>query len=146
MADHECSKCGKSFDTSRGLNVHKSRVHGSTEKKREQVVLLEMIDNGKQSVQELVDSVDWSESRVRERLDDLVDEDYIRKNVESSKKTIYEITEPGREHIPKLVDEVVEETRDWVEGVRGSVEKHVGALLPEVEVTWPKDKEEKGDE
>lgn len=144
--EHECSQCGKSFDTSRGLNVHKSRVHASTEKKKEEVVLLKMVKDGRKSVEEMVDSLDWEESRIKKRLDDLVDKDYLQENVESGKETIYELTEPGREHIPKLVNEVVEETRDWVDSVKGSVEKHIGPLLPDVEVTWPKDKKKKGDE
>jgi len=63
MADeHECSTCGTSFDTSRGLNVHKSRVHAATEKKKEEVVLLEMINEGKKSLEEIVDSLDVSMS------------------------------------------------------------------------------------
>lgn len=138
--EHECSACEKSFDTKRGLNVHKSRVHASTEKKKEEVILLEMISEGRKSVEQMMDDLDWDESRVKKRLDELVDKDYLKRNVESGKKTIYELTEPGREHIPELVEEVVEETRDWVDNVRGSFEKHLGAMLPEVDVTWPKDK------
>ncbi|MDY6778373.1 MAG: winged helix DNA-binding protein [Candidatus Nanohaloarchaea archaeon] len=145
MADddtYECEHCGKTFDTSRGMKVHAAQVHKETEEKKEELVLLELINEGKRSLNEMKDELNWEDSRIKERLDDLMEKDYISENVKSGKKTFYEITERGQEEIPALVEDVVEETQSFVKGVRSSFEKHIGPLLPRIDVEWPRKKKE----
>lgn len=135
----ECDVCGRSFDTERGLNIHKSQVH--TEDTKDTLLVMEMIESGKQTVSDVADSLDWDEDRVRDRLEDLRDNDYVER-VEDSRDRVYELTEPGRKHIPKLVGELAEETSDFVDQVQDSVSKHVGPLVPDITIDWPEKKDE----
>lgn len=141
MADKvECDKCGKEFETERGMHIHAAQVHADTDEKRDELIVMEMIHNGKKTVDELVDSLGWDESRVKERLDELKEKDYVKKNVEASRDAFYTLTERGQKELPELVTDLVEETKEFVDGVRGSFEKHLGPLLPKVDVEFPRKK------
>ncbi|MCJ7429348.1 MAG: hypothetical protein MUP66_03055 [Candidatus Nanohaloarchaeota archaeon QJJ-5] len=135
----ECDVCGDEFDTERGRNIHASQVHDDDDTK-ETLMVMEMVQNGKKTVSDVADSLGWDEDRVRGKLEELRDHDYVEQ-VEEGTDRVYELTEPGRKHIPKLVGELAEETKDFVENVQESVSKHVGPLVPKVTVEWP-DKDE----
>lgn len=135
----ECDVCGQEFDTERGAKIHASQVHDDADTK-DKLLVMEMIENGRQSVSDVAESLGWDEDRVTDRLEDLRENDYVEQ-VEEGRDRVYELTEPGREHIPKLVGELAEQTREFVDGVQESVSKHVGPLVPKVSVEWP-DKDE----
>jgi len=139
-----CEVCGKNFDTERGKNVHKTQVHGPKEKER--LLLLELIHEGKSTVSEMADQLDWDESRIKDRLDELMEKEFVQRrkeDLESGRDYVYELTEEGKEEIPELVEELVEETRSFVEGVRDSFKEHLGPLMPKVSVEWPKQKKDR---
>jgi predicted ArsR family transcriptional regulator len=138
----ECDVCGESFDTERGVKVHASQVHSESDRKKQEVMIMEMISEGKKTVTDLADSLGMQPDKVKARLNELIEKDYIQENVESGKDKVYTLTERGQKEIPALVRDVLEETQDFVDGVRGSFEKHLGPLLPKIDIQWPKKRDE----
>lgn len=138
----ECDVCGESFDTERGVKVHASQVHSESDRKKQEVMIMEMISEGKKTVTDLADSLGMQPDMVKDRLNELMEKEYIQENVESGKDKVYTLTERGQKEIPALVRDVLEETQDFVDGVRGSFEKHLGPLLPKVDIQWPKKRDE----
>lgn len=103
-----------------------------------------LIGEGKNKVNELVDTLNWTRDRVEETIDDLRDSDYV-KQVQQGGEEVLEITDRGREHLPKLVEEVADDTRDFLESVSSSFQKHFDQVFPKVDIDIrikkPKDEE-----
>ncbi|MDY6766361.1 MAG: MarR family transcriptional regulator [Candidatus Nanohaloarchaea archaeon] len=101
--------------------------------KKDELVVMRLIAEGKDQVRDLQDSLDWSRDRVEETVDDLQDHEYVEK-VQDGGDQVLAITERGREHLPKLFGEVMDETREFVEAVSGSFQKHMSKVFPSVSV------------
>lgn len=139
--DHECAECGKAFSTKRGLGVHKAQMHGDAEKKKEELLILQMIDKGKQKITDLADELGWDESRIKKRLDTLIEKDYVQEKMEQGREAMYKLTEEGRKRIVPLLKDIVDETKKFAEGVKESFKEHIGSALPRIEVKWPEDED-----
>ncbi len=101
------------------------------ESKKDELLVMRLIGEGKTKVQELQDSLQWSRERVEDTVDDLKDHDYIE-SVQSGGDQVLAITERGREEVPKLVGEVADETREFLEAVSGSFQEHMSKVFPSV--------------
>lgn len=101
------------------------------ESKKDELLVMRLIGEGKNKVQELQDTLEWSRERVEETVDDLKDHDYVE-SVQSGGDQVLAITERGREEVPKLVGEVADETREFLEAVSGSFQEHLSKVFPSV--------------
>lgn len=145
----KCEVCDKSFDTERGKNVHKTQVHGRRE--QEHLVILELINEGRRTVSDMAEKLGWDEDKIRRRLNELKDREFVQKSVEkskemteSSREAVYELTERGRKEIPELMGELAEETRSFLENISESFREHLGPLMPKISVKWPKKRKKDG--
>lgn len=144
--DHECDVCGRSFSTKRGLGVHKAQMHTEAEETKEELMLLQLIEDGKAKVSELAESLGMEEKRIQKRVNDLVEKEFVREKVEEGRDAIYDLTDQGRERIEPLVNDIVSETKSFVQNIRDAFSEHLGDSIPRIRIEWPeKDDEEDRD-
>ncbi|MDY6769725.1 MAG: C2H2-type zinc finger protein [Candidatus Nanohaloarchaea archaeon] len=103
------------------------------ESKKDELVVMRLIAEGKTQVRELQDSLEWSRDRVEQTVDDLMDHEYVEQ-VQEGGDQVLAITERGRRELPELVGEVMSETREFVDAVTGSFQKHLSRVFPAVSV------------
>lgn len=101
------------------------------ESTKDELLVMRLIGEGKTKVQELQESLQWSRERVEDTVDDLKKNEYVE-SVQSGGDQVLAITERGREEVPKMVGEVAGETREFLEAVSGSFQKHMSKVFPSV--------------
>ncbi|MDY6768865.1 MAG: hypothetical protein SVW02_02030 [Candidatus Nanohaloarchaea archaeon] len=104
-----------------------------SESKKDELIVMRMITEGKNQMRELQDDLGWRRERLEDTVDDLKDHDYVEQ-VQKGGDQVLAITERGRDHLPKLLGEVMDETREFVEAVTGSFQKHMSKVFPSVAV------------
>lgn len=103
------------------------------ESRKDELLVMRLIAEGKTQVKELQDALDWSRERVEDTIEDLQRNEYVEK-VQKGSDEVLAITERGRQHLPKLFGEVMGETREFVDAVSGSFQKHMSKVFPKVSV------------
>lgn len=101
--------------------------------KRDELRIMKLINEGKDRVGELDDSLDWTRDRIEDTLEDLKSSKYV-KSVSEGGDEVLKITDRGMNQIPKLLNDVAEDTRDFVDSVAASFQKRVNKVLPKVEL------------
>lgn len=101
------------------------------ESTKDKLLVMRMIEEGKTRVKDLQETLDWSRERVEETVEDLRDHDYVE-SIQEGGDQVLAITERGRDEIPKLLGEVADETRSFLESVSGSFQEHMSKVFPSV--------------
>ncbi len=139
---NKCDKCGKSFDTKRGLSVHQGQVHKDTDEKKEKLMIIQLLDSGKKTASDIADVLGENTDRVKGHLQELMEKDYVKEHVESGREAFYTVTEEGRKRIPPLLKDILQQTKDFAEGVGKAFKKHFGDIMPKIRIEWKeKDKD-----
>lgn len=118
---------------------------GKKDRLRDRLHVMSLIGAGRNQVDELMDALDWTRDRVEETVDDLSDHDYV-KRVQDGSDQILEITDRGRDEVPKLMQDVADDTREFFESVADTFQKHFDRVFPKVRVNVDVDVEEPDDE
>ncbi|MFB6265662.1 MAG: hypothetical protein ABEI07_01105 [Candidatus Nanohaloarchaea archaeon] len=106
-------------------------IHMSGESKKDELLVMRLIAEGKTQVRDMADSLGWDRKRVEETVEDLKQHEYVETAQEGGVQVL-EITERGREHLPQLVGEVMDETRDYLDAVSDTFQRHMDKVFPEV--------------
>lgn len=105
----------------------------SDDKKRDELVVMRMIDEGKNRVKDLTETLDWTRDRVEETVDNLQANDYVKK-VSDSGDQVLEITDQGVREVPRLARDVADDTRKFVESVMDTFQRHAEKVFPRVTI------------
>lgn len=140
MAEFECNRCDRSFDSQRGLSVHQTKTHHETRLKKMRLIALDIIGKGKSSLDSIADSLGWDIGRAEEFLEELVDKDYLEKKIQEGEDAFYKVTDKGKKEVKRLMEEVADSARTFLSALKSSFEKQLGHSLPEMEFKW-KDEE-----
>lgn len=123
---------------------HCSVVHMAGNKKKEKkdkLLVMRLIEEGQNRVNDLQETLDWTRDRVEETVEDLRDSDYVE-YAQKGQEEALKLTERGREEIPALVRDVADETRDFLESVTNTFSKHLGNMLPDIDIDVTVNKED----
>ncbi len=140
MPEFDCNRCDRSFDSERGLHVHQTKKHHETRMKKMRLIALDLINQGKSSLESLADSLGWDISRAENFLDEMVDLEYLKKTAGKGKDSVYKVTDKGKKEIQALMEDVADSAKKFISSLKDSFEKHLGHTLPDVEFSWKKDK------
>ncbi|MFB6076822.1 MAG: hypothetical protein ABEK12_01680, partial [Candidatus Nanohaloarchaea archaeon] len=102
-----------------------------SESRKDELLVMRLIGEGKNRVSDLQETLEWSRERVEDTVSDLQDHDYVEQAQQGGDQVLA-ITERGREEIPKMIGEVADETREFLEAVSGSFREHMGKVFPSV--------------
>lgn len=102
-------------------------------KKRDELVVMRLISEGKNRVSDLTETLDWTRDRVEETLEDLRENEYVER-VQEGGDQVLRVTDQGVKEVPKLARDVAEDTREFVDSVLGSFQKHFSKVFPKVTV------------
>lgn len=105
----------------------------NSSKKRDELIVMRMIGEGKNRVNELTETLDWTRDRVERTVNDLKENRYV-KTVSDSGDQALTVTDQGINEIPKLARDVADDTRQFIDNVMGSVQQHFNKVLPSVTV------------
>ncbi len=105
----------------------------SKDSKRDELVVMRMISEGKDRIGEITESLGWKRGRVEETVEDLKENKYV-KQVQDGGDQVLKVTDRGVREVPKLARDVAEDTREFVDSVMGSFQKHVNRVMPNVTV------------
>ena len=139
---YTCDECGKEFSTKRGLSVHITRMHENVEDKKDDLEIMKMLEKGRKNLEEIADELNKNRERVEERIDKLMEKEWVQKQMENGKEMYYSLTETGKERVIPLMKDILDETKDFVEGVAEAFKNRLGPVMPKVEISWPKDRED----
>ncbi len=110
------------------------------ESKQDELLVMRLIAEGETKAKELADRLGWSQDRLEETLDDLQEHEYVQQAQKGGDRVLA-ITERGRDEIPRLVGEVMDETREYLDAVSESFRTHMDKVFPrvslEVEIEEP---------
>ncbi len=137
----ECEDCDKSFDTERGLHVHSAKMHQDVEKKKTDLRIMELLKKDNRNIEEISREIGKSKEIVEQRIEELMEKEWVQKKVESGKEIYYDITELGEEVVVPLMKDILEETKSCIEGVSEAFKKRLGPKLPKITVEWPEEEE-----
>lgn len=98
-------------------------------KKRDELVVMRLIGEGKNRVTELTETLDWGRDRVEETVDDLRENEYIKQASEGGDRVL-EITDQGVKEVPRLARDVADDTRDFVDSVMDTFHQHFTEIFP----------------
>ncbi len=111
----------------------------SDDSKRDKLKVMRMIGEGKNRIGELAETLDWTRDRVEETVDDLKENKYVKQATEGGDQVL-EITDRGVREVPEMARDVANDTRDFVDNVMGSFQKHFNRVTPNVTVDVNVDK------
>ncbi len=137
----KCEECDENFDTERGLHVHSAKMHHDTEKKKIDLRILELLKKGNMNIEEISKEIGKSREIIENRIEELMEKEWVQKKVESSREIYYDITELGEEVVVPLMKDILEETKSCIEGVSEAFKKRLGPKLPKITVEWPEEEE-----
>lgn len=112
---------------------------------KDELLVMRLIGEGKNKVQDLQDSLQWSRERVEDTVADLRESDYVE-SAQSGGDQVLAITERGRDEIPKMIGEVADETREFLEAISGSFQEHMSKVFPSVSLDLDVEEPESADE
>ncbi len=138
----ECDVCEKSFDTKRGLGVHKTKSHEDVVDKKDDLEIIKLLEKGSKTVDEIADELNKSKDRVEERINKLMEKEWVQKQVESGKEMFSTAAEVGEDVVLPLMKDIFEETKEFYEGVSEVFKKRLGPKLPKLHIEWPEKEEE----
>ncbi|MCJ7479313.1 MAG: hypothetical protein MUP63_04010 [Candidatus Nanohaloarchaeota archaeon QJJ-7] len=101
------------------------------ESKKDELVVMRLIAEGKTQVKDLADSLGWSPERVEATVEDLKRHEYVE-SAQTGGDQVLAITERGREHLPQLIGEVMGETREYLDAVSETFRRHMDKVFPKV--------------
>lgn len=101
--------------------------------KRDELIVMRLIGEGKDRIDELNETLDWTRDRVEETVDDLKENKYV-KRVSDGGDQVLTVTDEGLSQVPKLAQEVADDTREFVDSVIGTFQKHFDKALPQIEI------------
>lgn len=101
--------------------------------KRDKLAVMRLIEEGKTRVGELSETLDWTRDRVEETVEDLKANKYV-KQVSDGGDQVLKVTDQGVNQIPKLAQDVANDTREFVDSVMGTFQKHVNKVFPKVSI------------
>lgn len=105
----------------------------SKDSKRDELIVMRMIGEGKDRVNEIAETLDWTRDRVEDTVDDLREHKYV-KQVQDGGDQVLKVTDRGVREVPKMARDVADDTRQFVDNVMGSFQKHFSSVLPNVTV------------
>lgn len=112
-------------------------------KKRDELVVMRLIGEGKNRVADLTETLDWTRDRVEDTVDDLKEHEYV-KQVSDGGDKVLKITDQGVKEVPRLARDVADDTREFVDSVMDTFQKHFNNVVPDVtvDINVKKDKDE----
>ncbi len=102
-------------------------------KKRDELVVMRLIGEGKNRVNDLTETLDWTRDRVEETVDDLREHDYVQQ-VQDGGDKVLKVTDRGVKEVPRLARDVADDTREFVDSVMSTFQKHFSNVLPNVTI------------
>lgn len=103
------------------------------ESKRDELVVMRLIGEGKNRMEELNNSLDWTRDRVERTVDDLKEHRYV-KTVSDGGDQVFKVTEKGVNEIPKLARDVADDTREFVDNVLDTFRTHFDRVVPDIDI------------
>lgn len=101
------------------------------ESKQDELLVMRLIAEGETRVRELADRLDWNRDRVEATVADLQQHEYVEQMQEGGDQVLA-ITERGQKHLPQLVGEVMDETRNYLDAVSASFQEHMDKVFPSI--------------
>lgn len=123
--------------------AEKEKHHGKLSTK---LLTLAAIAEGYRKGKDIRQLYDWSKERMDETLEDLESSGYItmaRENADTARDAALEITEKGRDEMPKLLDDLGEATRDFFDDIQNITKEHFSEVVPNVEFNFSIEKKDK---
>lgn len=102
-------------------------------KKRDELIVMRLIGEGKNRVGELTETLDWTRDRVEETVDGLKENKYV-KQVSDGGDQMLKVTDKGVKEVPRLAKDVADDTREFVDSVLGTFHKHFSKVFPSYSV------------
>lgn len=115
------------------------------EAKKDELLVLRLIGEGIDRIKEIQKRLEWSRDRVEKTVDILRKNDYIQ-NVEKAGDRALEITSRGQKELPKLMGEVIQESREFIDSVSKTFEKRFSKILPKIDIEVKIDEGEEEEE
>lgn len=104
--------------------------NNGSKKKRDELVVMRLISDGKNKVKDLTESLDWTRERVENTVDELQENKYVKRASEGG-EDVLKITDQGVREVPKLARDVADDTREFVESVMSDFHKHFSKVVPQ---------------
>ncbi len=103
------------------------------ETKKDELLVLRLVGEGIERMNEIQKRLEWSRERVENTVETLRENNYIE-TVEKAGERVLEITSKGQEELPKLMGEVIQESREFINSVSKTFEKRFSKILPEIDI------------
>lgn len=103
------------------------------ETKKDELLVLRLIEEGIERMSEIQKRLQWSQERVENTVETLRENNYIE-TAEKAGERALEITAQGQKEIPKLMREVLKESREFIKSVSETFEKRASKILPEIDI------------
>lgn len=107
--------------------------NNGSKSKRDELLVMRLISEGKNRVKDLTETLGWTRDRVEETVDQLKDNDYV-KQVSEGGDRVLEVTDRGVKEVPKLARDVADDTREFVDSVMDTFQKHFNKVFPRVTI------------
>lgn len=102
-------------------------------KKRDELIVMRLISEGKDRVGDLSETLDWTRDRVEETVDDLKANKYVKQASDGGDQVL-KVTDKGVKEVPRLARDVADDTREFVDSVLGTFHKHFNKVFPSYDV------------
>ncbi|MFB6166903.1 MAG: hypothetical protein ABEJ62_01425 [Candidatus Nanohaloarchaea archaeon] len=103
------------------------------ESRKDELLVMRLIAEGKTRMQDLQDNLEWSRERIEDTVNDLKEHEYVE-SMQKGGDQVLAITERGRDEFPKMMGEVMEETREFMDALSDTFRKHMDKVFPAVSI------------
>lgn len=103
------------------------------ESKKDELLVMKLVGEGINKLKQLQKRLKWSQERVEKTIETLRKNEYVKTAGETGEEVI-KITDRGRKELPKLMGEVIKESRDFIGSVSDSFQKHFYNVFPKIKI------------
>lgn len=110
----------------------------SIEERIKQLKVLDLLEKGKKTSKDIAEKLGLDKEKADDIVEKLKDKRYIKEDSKAG-EIAFQVTERGKEEIPELVEETVDETGEFVEDLKETFKDHLKPLIPRIEVEMPEE-------
>ncbi len=103
------------------------------ETKKDELLVLRLIGEGINRIKEIQERLEWSRERVEKTVELLRKNEYVQ-NAEKASDRVLQITARGQKELPKLMGEVIQESRKFINSVSKTFEKRFSKIFPKIDI------------
>lgn len=111
------------------------------ESKKDELLVLRLIGEGIDKTKDIQEKLEWSRERVEKTIKSLRKNEYIQTAKKAGDQAL-EITKRGQKELPKLMEEVIQESQEFINSVSKTFERRFSKIFPQVDIEVNIEKEE----